>query len=162
VIRWQVRSPIWNIPMNSKGGLEHVALVSVEFVPLFIYMAVSMWVSKNIAVTPHPYLIGPLCCLLFPQTKFQLWGQHFQDVPENSKQLLTVPNTGPKSQFHWCFLQLQKYWEGTTWKGTIMTSKKSKHKICYCFSPGTFGYVLVLSRNLSCSITFTILIACGS
>jgi hypothetical protein len=41
--------------MNSKGGLEHVKLASVEFVPLFIYTAFSMQVSKNIAVIPHPY-----------------------------------------------------------------------------------------------------------
>jgi len=44
-----------DMPLNSKGGLERVALVSVEFVPLFIYTAFSMQVSKNIAVIPHPY-----------------------------------------------------------------------------------------------------------
>jgi len=28
IIHWQVRTPVWNMPLNSKGGLEHVALVS--------------------------------------------------------------------------------------------------------------------------------------
>jgi hypothetical protein len=97
--------------MNSKGGLEHVALVSVEFVPMFIYTAFSMQVSKHIAVVPHSYPPDwSLCCLLFPRTKLQLCGHHFQDVPEIYEQLLTVPQTGPKSQFNWCFQQLQKYW----------------------------------------------------
>jgi hypothetical protein len=59
--------------MNSKGELEHVALVSVEFVPLFVYTAFSMQVSKYIPVVPHSYSPDwPLCYLLFPRTKLQL------------------------------------------------------------------------------------------
>jgi hypothetical protein len=59
--------------MNSKRELEHVVLVSVEFVPLFIYTAFSMQVSKYITVVPHSYSPDwPLCCLLFLRTKLQL------------------------------------------------------------------------------------------
>jgi hypothetical protein len=98
ITRWQVRSPIWNVPINSKGELEHVALVSVEFVPLFVYTAFTMQVSKHITVVPHSYSPDwSLCCLLFLRTKLQLWGHHFQDVFKIYEQLLTVPQTGPKS-----------------------------------------------------------------
>ena len=116
------------------------------------------------------HLIGPLCCLLFPRTKLQLLGHHFQDIPENYEQLLTVPHTHRSKKSVPLVLPavaeiigtVHKLGRGTTWKERTVTSKKSKHTICYCLSPGTFRYVLVLYINLSSSITITVLITSGT
>jgi hypothetical protein len=93
----------------------------------------------------------------FPGCSWKLWT--VADCPTHSS----------KSQFHWCFQQLQKYWaqcinlEGDFFKRErTVTSKKRKHTICYSLSPGTLGYIIVLSKNLISSITITILITCGT
>jgi len=112
VIHWQVRTPVWNMPLNSKGGLEHVALVSVEFVPLFIYAAFPMQVSKNITMILHPY--SPDWSIMLSLVSKNKLAAVRATFPGCSWKLWTVadcvPHTVPKSQFHWCFQQLQKYW----------------------------------------------------
>jgi hypothetical protein len=45
---WQVRPAIWNVPANSKGGLESVADLSK------VCALVTIFGHKNIAVVPHP------------------------------------------------------------------------------------------------------------